>query len=77
MGGELGTKSPVHPNDHVNMSQSSNDTFPTVMHVAAVCQIHERLIPMAKKLRDTLDEKAKAFTDIVKIGRTIYRMRPR
>ena len=70
MGGEMGTKSPVHPNDHVNMSQSSNDTFPTVMHVAAVCQIHERLLPMVKKLRDTLDGKAKAFTDIVKIGRT-------
>jgi fumarate hydratase class II len=70
MGGELGTKSPVHPNDHVNMSQSSNDTFPTVMHVAAVCQINERLLPMVKKLRDTLDGKAKAFTDIVKIGRT-------
>ena len=74
MGGELGTKSPVHPNDHVNMSQSSNDTFPTVMHVAAVCQINERLLPMAKKLRDTLDEKAKAFTDIVKsIGCLIWR----
>ncbi len=70
LGGEQGSKNPVHPNDHVNMSQSSNDTFPTVMHVAAVCQIHERLLPMAKKLRDTLDAKAKAFTDVVKIGRT-------
>tara|TARA_B100001750_G_scaffold136004_1_gene108212 strand:+ start:1066 stop:2460 length:1395 start_codon:yes stop_codon:yes gene_type:complete len=68
-GGEMGSKAPVHPNDHVNRSQSSNDTFPTAMHIAAVVAIAE-MIPKVKVLRDTLDEKAKAFTDIVKIGRT-------
>lgn len=69
-GGELGSKSPVHPNDHVNMSQSSNDTFPTAMHIAAAEQIVHRLIPMAGKLRDALNEKAMEFGGIVKIGRT-------
>ena len=70
LGGELGSKKPVHPNDHVNMSQSSNDTFPTAMHVAAVLEIRQNLIPALVGLRDALDAKAKAFENIVKIGRT-------
>ena len=69
-GGELGSKSPVHPNDHVNMSQSSNDTFPTAMHIAAATMIVQRLIPAVTDLRDALASKAEAFSDIVKIGRT-------
>ncbi|MCL4679489.1 MAG: class II fumarate hydratase [Alphaproteobacteria bacterium] len=70
LGGEMGSKKPVHPNDHVNMGQSSNDTFPTVMHISAVEQIHHELIPALQKLHAALDAKAKAFKDIVKIGRT-------
>ncbi|EMD41748.1 hypothetical protein CERSUDRAFT_110324 [Gelatoporia subvermispora B] len=70
LGGELGSKKPVHPNDHVNMSQSSNDTFPTAMHVAAVTEINHSLIPALTELRDALDAKAKAFENIIKIGRT-------
>jgi fumarate hydratase class II len=70
LGGELGSKKPVHPNDHVNMSQSSNDTFPTAMHVAAVLEIRQNLIPALTVLRDALDAKAKAFDKIIKIGRT-------
>lgn len=69
-GGVLGSKSPVHPNDHVNMSQSSNDTFPTAMHIAAVQEIVGRLVPSVSALRDALAEKADAFAQIVKIGRT-------
>jgi fumarate hydratase class II len=69
-GGVLGSKSPVHPNDHVNMSQSSNDTFPTAMHVAAVEQITKVLLPAVRDLRNALDSKAASFADIVKIGRT-------
>lgn len=69
-GGVLGSKTPVHPNDHVNLSQSSNDTFPTAMHIAAVEEIHRRLLPMTAKLRDSLAEKVTAFDDIIKIGRT-------
>jgi fumarate hydratase class II len=69
-GGEMGSKAPVHPNDHVNMSQSSNDTFPTAMSIASATVVIECLIPAVKTLRDTLDAKAKAFADIVKIGRT-------
>ena len=69
-GGVLGTKTPVHPNDDVNRSQSSNDTFPTAMSIAAVSEIAERLLPELTKLRDVLDGKAKAFADVVKIGRT-------
>ncbi|PSB06527.1 class II fumarate hydratase [filamentous cyanobacterium CCP2] len=69
-GGTLGSKTPVHPNDQVNMSQSSNDTFPTAMHVAAVEQITHRLLPMLTKLRDALAKQAEAFQDIIKIGRT-------
>ncbi|MBI2561682.1 MAG: class II fumarate hydratase, partial [candidate division NC10 bacterium] len=70
LGGTLGTKKPIHPNDDVNRSQSSNDTFPTAMHIAAVEQIRRRLVPAIGRLRDTLDRKAQAFADIVKIGRT-------
>jgi fumarate hydratase, class II len=66
----LGSKDPVHPNDDVNMSQSSNDTFPTAMSIAAVEQTRFRLIPAVRQLRETLDRKAKEFADIVKIGRT-------
>jgi fumarate hydratase class II len=69
-GGEKGTKVPIHPNDHVNMSQSSNDTFPTAMHIAAVEELMHRLIPAVAELRDALDAKAQQFADIVKIGRT-------
>lgn len=70
LGGELGSKDPVHPNDHVNMSQSSNDTFPTGMSIAAVEQIERHLIVNLALLRDTLAEKVAAFEDIIKIGRT-------
>lgn len=70
MGGELGSKSPVHPNDHVNKSQSSNDTYPTAMHIAVAVEIHEVLLPGLQKLHDALDAKAKEFADIIKIGRT-------
>ncbi|HZS56996.1 MAG TPA: class II fumarate hydratase [Bryobacteraceae bacterium] len=69
-GGEMGSKKPIHPNDHVNMSQSSNDTFPTAMHIAAAERMKNKLIPAVRELRDVLDTKAKAFADIVKIGRT-------
>jgi fumarate hydratase class II len=69
-GGEKGSKTPVHPNDDVNMSQSSNDTFPTAMHIAAVEMVVNHLIPAVKELREALDRKAKEFADIVKIGRT-------
>ncbi len=69
-GGQLGSKKPVHPNDDVNKAQSSNDTFPTAMHIAAVEEIHRRLIPMMTKLRDALKEKSEEFKDIIKIGRT-------
>jgi fumarate hydratase, class II len=68
-GGEMGSKKPVHPNDDVNMSQSSNDTFPTAMHIAAAEQMR-KLIPEVKRLRDAIDAKAKEFCDVVKIGRT-------
>ena len=70
MGGEMGSKKPVHPNDHVNMSQSSNDTFPTAMHVAGAEEIVNRLLPALKKLHAALDDKAKAWDHIIKIGRT-------
>ena len=68
--GTLGGKEPVHPNDHCNMGQSSNDTFPTAMHIAAASESIERLVPALEHLHGALDEKAKAFADIVKIGRT-------
>jgi len=69
-GGVMGSKDPIHPNDHVNMSQSSNDTFPTAMHIAAATVVSRDLIPSVKALRDAIDAKAKEFNDIVKIGRT-------
>ncbi len=69
-GGEMGSKKPVHPNDHVNMSQSSNDTFPTAMGIAAAMEVVRTLVPAVRMLRDTLDAKAKEFAGIVKIGRT-------
>ncbi len=69
-GGEMGSKAPIHPNDDVNMSQSSNDTFPTAMHIAAVEEVTHRLIPAVTALRDGLKAKAEAYADVVKIGRT-------
>uniref|UniRef100_A0A915N694 fumarate hydratase n=2 Tax=Meloidogyne javanica TaxID=6303 RepID=A0A915N694_MELJA len=70
LGGVLGSKSPVHPNDHVNMSQSSNDTFPTAMHVATALEINDLLLPALKYFHDELGKKAKEFEHIIKIGRT-------
>src|SRR5215207_7656586 len=70
LGGKRGGKSPVHPNDHVNRGQSSNDCFPTAMHVAAAREIEGRLLPALRNLHCALDEKARAFADVVKIGRT-------
>jgi len=69
-GGERGSKTPIHPNDHVNMSQSSNDTFPTAMHIAAAEEVVHRLVPSVRALRDALARKAEEFAGIVKIGRT-------
>jgi fumarate hydratase class II len=69
-GGELGSKTPIHPNDHVNMSQSSNDVFPAAMHIAAAQVFNQKLRPKVQLLRDALHEKAQAWADIVKIGRT-------
>ncbi|MGH9088973.1 MAG: lyase family protein, partial [Acidimicrobiales bacterium] len=69
-GGQMGSKRPVHPNDHVNMSQSSNDTFPTAMHIAAAEQLVHRLVPSVRALRDALAEKSAAFAGVTKIGRT-------
>ncbi len=69
-GGVIGSKKPIHPNDDVNKAQSSNDTFPTAMHIAAIEEVHRRLIPMLRKLRDALREKSFEFKDIIKIGRT-------
>ncbi len=70
LGGAMGSKKPVHPNDHVNMSQSSNDTYPTAMHIACAEEIHHRLIPALKHLYVALDAKAQLWADIIKIGRT-------
>lgn len=69
-GGEPGSKKPIHPNDHVNMSQSSNDTFPTAMHIAAAVEIYRLLLPAVENLRDNLNKKSQQFDKIVKIGRT-------
>ena len=69
-GGIPGSKTPIHPNDHVNMSQSSNDTFPTAMYIASAKALHDRLLPKVKKMRDGLHVKSEEFADIVKIGRT-------
>lgn len=70
LGGALGSKDPVHPNDHVNMSQSSNDTFPTAMHIAAAEEVNHRLIPAITTIRNALNDKAEKYKDVVKIGRT-------
>ena len=70
MGGEVGSKEPVHPNDHVNRSQSSNDTFPTAMHVAAAVEVTHRLLPALRGLAEALEAKRDAFEDVIKIGRT-------
>jgi fumarate hydratase, class II len=69
-GGEMGSKSPIHPNDDVNLSQSSNDTFPTAMHIAAAQAVHGEVLPAVRELRDALRRKSEEFGDIVKIGRT-------
>lgn len=69
LGGDLGSKL-IHPNDHVNLSQSSNDSFPTVMHIAAVIETNERLIPKLQGLIDALKHKSEEFSKIIKIGRT-------
>ena len=70
LGGKLGSKKPVHPNDHVNMAQSTNDTFPTAMHIAVAIETNKKLIPSLIKLEKILDKKTRQFKDIVKIGRT-------
>ena len=70
LGGKLGSKKPVHPNDHVNMAQSTNDTFPTAMHIAVAIHTNKRLLPALVKLEKSLNKKVKQFKDIVKIGRT-------
>ncbi|GED88968.1 class II fumarate hydratase [Streptomyces sp. 6-11-2] len=70
VGGELGSKTPVHPNDHVNMGQSSNDTFPTAMHIAAIKAVRERLLPSVRELRQAIEAKAEQWHDVVKTGRT-------
>ncbi|MFV0453116.1 MAG: class II fumarate hydratase [Propioniciclava sp.] len=70
LGGELGSKQPIHPNDHVNRGQSSNDTFPTAMHIAIVLDLHELLYDQVERLRDVLAAKSTAFADVVKVGRT-------
>lgn len=69
LGGKLGSKDPVHPNDHVNKSQSSNDTYPTAMHIAVALEIRDRLMPGLLVLRDTLENKSKSFSQFIKIGR--------
>jgi len=70
MGGQLGTKDPVHPNDHVNMSQSTNDTFPTAINIAATEMVNSQLVPSLKKLLQSLNQKSKEFDSIIKLGRT-------
>lgn len=70
LGGELGSKNPVHPNDHVNMSQSSNDTFPTAMHIAVALEINKILLPGLQQLHSVLKKKSEEWKDIIKIGRT-------
>lgn len=70
LGGEIGSKTPVHPNDHVNMGQSSNDTFPTAMHISAIASINQKLLPSLRKIEGELERKTEEFSKIVKIGRT-------
>lgn len=75
LGGKLGSKTPVHPNDHVNKSQSSNDTFPTAMHIAVAQEISKTLLPSLQRLHDALQQKSEEFADIIKIGRTHTQVR--
>src|SRR6201984_1312650 len=70
LGGTIGSKSPVHPNDDVNLGQSSNDTFPTAMHIAAVLDLEDHLLPQAEALSVAIEAKANEWSDVVKIGRT-------
>jgi fumarate hydratase class II len=70
LGGELGSKTPIHPNDHVNMAQSSNDTFPTAMHIASILEVRNRLVPKVMSLAGAIEAKAEQWKDVVKIGRT-------
>lgn len=77
LGGVMGSKKPVHPNDHVNMSQSSNDTYPTAMHIACAERIAHHLLPAMKHLHAALDMKVTEFSHIIKIGRTHTQMRRR
>ena len=70
LGGNIGSKSPVHPNDDVNIGQSSNDTFPTAMHIAAVLELEEHLLPHAEALAIAIEAKPNEWNDVVKIGRT-------
>lgn len=70
LGGELGSKTPIHPNDHINRGQSSNDTFPTAMHIAVASELHARLYDSVQQLRDTLAAKSSEYMDVVKVGRT-------
>lgn len=70
LGGKLGSKTPVHPNDHVNKSQSSNDTFPTAMHIAVAVEINKQLLPAIEGLHNAMKKKSKEFEKIIKIGRT-------
>ena len=70
LGGEVGSKDPVHPNDHCNMGQSSNDSYPTAMYIAAVTEFHSSLLPGLRALHKALDDKATEFADVIKIGRT-------
>lgn len=72
MGGKIGSKTPVHPNDHVNKSQSSNDTFPTAMHIAVAVEINNTVIPGLEALKNALASKSKEFEKIIKIGRFVY-----
>jgi len=69
-GTPLGSKTPVHPNDHVNMAQSSNDTFPSAMNIAAAVNVKQRLIPAVKALRDAIAAKVEQWDEVIKIGRT-------
>src|SRR5260370_7285379 len=70
VGGTLGSQQPVHPNDHVNMGQSSNDTFPTAMHIAAYMMATQKTIPALRRLRDAIERKSRDWADVVKTGRT-------
>ena len=76
MGGKLGSKKPVHPNDHVNKSQSTNDVFPSAMHIAIALETRDKLIPSLNLLNLELKKKVKVFKKIIKVGRTHFKMQP-